>query len=364
MVRIRLRRQGAKNQPSYRIVVIDQRKPRDGKYIENIGHYNPRTHPSSELVKEGRALYWLSVGAQPSDAVRRIFVHSGTWERFQRLCNGEALEDLLREAEANKLELPSQKTSRRFEDSEPQKPTIEADKEAPEPDTPAPADDDKTAEVDPDPISVADEPSQPDESETKEPLPDAPENTDGLYGDLNRHGKTELTEDPYPPDPVPDPTLRASRTHEDIREARRNEPAVEERHRQVLTKRWDGKDSDTRNFLKFQYNGKCQICGDVFAKLDGEPYFEALYIETYTTANWLDRPANTLCLCPNHFARFKHGSRVFEPDYRKQILAYAGPGVYEISLELCGKQERIRFSERHIIDLKALVEETAGSAAR
>jgi small subunit ribosomal protein S16 len=111
MVRIRLRRQGLKRQPSYRVVVTDQRKARNGSYLENIGHYNPRTRPATEIIAEDRALYWLSVGAQPSDAVRRLLEHTGTWDRFQRLRAGESLEDLVREAEENRAELPSQKTN-------------------------------------------------------------------------------------------------------------------------------------------------------------------------------------------------------------------------------------------------------------
>ena len=111
MVRIRLRRQGLKRQPSYRVVVTDQRKARNGKYLENIGHYNPRTRPATEVIEEERALYWLSVGAQPSDAVRRLLEHTGTWERFQRLRAGESLEDLVREAEENQPELPSPRTN-------------------------------------------------------------------------------------------------------------------------------------------------------------------------------------------------------------------------------------------------------------
>jgi len=111
MVRIRLRRQGLKRQPSYRVVVTDQRKARNGSYLENIGHYNPRTRPATEIIAEDRALYWLSVGAQPSDAVRRLLEHTGTWERFQRLRAGESIEDLVREAEENRPELPSQKTN-------------------------------------------------------------------------------------------------------------------------------------------------------------------------------------------------------------------------------------------------------------
>lgn len=111
MVRIRLRRQGLKRQPTYRIVVTDQRKARNGSYLENIGYYNPRTRPATEVIAEDRALYWLSVGAQPSDAVRRLLDHTGTWERFQRLRAGESLDDLVKEAESTQTELPSPKTN-------------------------------------------------------------------------------------------------------------------------------------------------------------------------------------------------------------------------------------------------------------
>jgi small subunit ribosomal protein S16 len=110
MVRIRLRRQGLKRQPSYRIVVTDQRKARNGGILENIGYYNPRTRPATETIDEGRALYWLSVGAQPSEALQKLMEHTGTWARFQRLRAGESMEDLVKEAEENKQELPSPRT--------------------------------------------------------------------------------------------------------------------------------------------------------------------------------------------------------------------------------------------------------------
>jgi small subunit ribosomal protein S16 len=111
MVRIRLRRQGLKRQPTYRIVVTDKRKARNGGFLENIGYYNPRTRPATEVIDEGRALYWLSVGAQPSDALKQLMEHTGTWARFQRLKAGESMEELVAEAEANKQELPSPKTN-------------------------------------------------------------------------------------------------------------------------------------------------------------------------------------------------------------------------------------------------------------
>ncbi len=72
MVRIRLRRMGAKKKPFYRIVVADQQAPRNGGFIENIGTYDPMTNPETVKIQTERADYWLSVGAQPSEAVARL----------------------------------------------------------------------------------------------------------------------------------------------------------------------------------------------------------------------------------------------------------------------------------------------------
>jgi small subunit ribosomal protein S16 len=73
MVKIRLRRTGKTKQPSYRLVVADSRSPRDGKFIEIIGHYNPVRQPKVLEINGDRARYWLSVGAQPSDTVTHLF---------------------------------------------------------------------------------------------------------------------------------------------------------------------------------------------------------------------------------------------------------------------------------------------------
>ena len=72
MVVIRLRRTGKTKQPSYRLVVTDKRSPRDGKFIEIVGHYNPIRQPKELVVKNDRVRYWLSVGAQPSETVVRL----------------------------------------------------------------------------------------------------------------------------------------------------------------------------------------------------------------------------------------------------------------------------------------------------
>lgn len=82
MVRIRLMRVGAKKQPSYRLVVADQRAPRDGRFIEIIGHYNPRTDPPTVEVNTERAIYWLRQGAQPSEPVARLLDKAGVMSQF------------------------------------------------------------------------------------------------------------------------------------------------------------------------------------------------------------------------------------------------------------------------------------------
>lgn len=84
MIKIRLRRMGAKKRPSYRIVVAESSSPRDGKFIEIIGTYDPLTEPSTVRLNEERARHWLSVGAQPSETVRDIL-------RRQNLVEDDAL---------------------------------------------------------------------------------------------------------------------------------------------------------------------------------------------------------------------------------------------------------------------------------
>ena len=88
-VRIRLMRMGKKKTPSYRVVVTDGRKPRDGRYIEQIGRYDPLAEPSLIEIENDRAVDWLVKGAQPSDRVRKLMEISGAWTRY-RVMAGKA----------------------------------------------------------------------------------------------------------------------------------------------------------------------------------------------------------------------------------------------------------------------------------
>ena len=81
MLRIRLSRIGKKKQPAYRLVVADQRAPREGAFLKIIGHYNPRTEPVTLVVKEDEAVYWLQKGAQPSETAAKLLTRLGVMEK-------------------------------------------------------------------------------------------------------------------------------------------------------------------------------------------------------------------------------------------------------------------------------------------
>lgn len=83
MLKIRLRRTGARNQPSYRVVVADSRAARDGAFVDHLGHYNPRTEPPTLSIDEEKALKWIRQGAQPTDSVKQLLRTLGTLERTE-----------------------------------------------------------------------------------------------------------------------------------------------------------------------------------------------------------------------------------------------------------------------------------------
>ena len=382
MVRIRLRRQGLKGQPTYRVIVTDQRKPRNGGYLESIGHYNPRTRPATEVIDEARALYWLCVGAQPSDAVRRLLEHTGTWCRFQRLRAGENIDELVKEAKENQPELPNPKTNYPSPgDGEGKKRRIEPSEPTPPPTTEDPAGD-NTDEPRSEPGGSIEEnnsalsggsqedndldSSDPDNSPSL--LEDENETAGvdfpaSLHNAFNRPGETQLSDpETLAPRPLPDPDHRSKRKKEELEEAIRNEPDKEARFKLKESRKWESKDKATREFLKQEYAGRCQICGFTFPKRDdGNPYFECIYIVPYTEARWLDDPADVLCLCANHAAMFRHGAS--KADILDQIKSYIksykkDDPHHDVNVQLCGKSETIRFTRRHINDLKDMVEVT------
>ena len=104
-VKLRLMRVGKKKQPTYRIVAADSRSPRDGRFIEIVGTYQPRSEPSEITVKNDKALEWLAKGAQPTETVRKLFVISGVWSEFEATKTPKA--DRTRPARTRKAERKS-----------------------------------------------------------------------------------------------------------------------------------------------------------------------------------------------------------------------------------------------------------------
>lgn len=80
-VKIRLKRMGARHDPFYRLVVADARSPRDGRFIDEIGYYDPTTEPATVKIHEDKALHWLQRGAQPTDTVRSLFTRHGIFDK-------------------------------------------------------------------------------------------------------------------------------------------------------------------------------------------------------------------------------------------------------------------------------------------
>ena len=165
--------------------------------------------------------------------------------------------------------------------------------------------------------------------------------------------------DPPPPGLVKNPGKLLAGLMQDIKR-RRTEVTV---HR--TSANWgsrkiaESKDPDTRAFLRAEYNGRCQICNETFPQRNGEPYFEGVYLVSIRKFGWIDYPGNILCLCATCAAKFRYGS-VEADDILGQIQTFCqsregSAGDLTIEIRLCGELERIRFTERHALRLKAMI---------
>ena len=126
MVRIRLRRVGARHQPSYRIVAAEKEDPATGDFLEILGHYNPRTRPATVDLDEARFFHWMRNGAQPSDSLVKVLKTYGTWERWDRVRAGEPVEAVLASAGSQ----PAADLRTRRDDTLSSKPSKKAQKAA------------------------------------------------------------------------------------------------------------------------------------------------------------------------------------------------------------------------------------------
>ena len=106
-VKIRLSRFGAKKQPTYRIVVAEEHSKRDGRIVEKIGQYNPRTDPPTVVMNEERTKYWLSVGARPTDAMGPILKRAGISDKYVKMHAARKSKSAAKEEAEKKPEAPA-----------------------------------------------------------------------------------------------------------------------------------------------------------------------------------------------------------------------------------------------------------------
>ena len=167
---------------------------------------------------------------------------------------------------------------------------------------------------------------------------------------------------------VQNPSRRRDRTSESIAADIETEGKQGARSYFATVKKWKGKNDQVRVNLTEWYRGQCQICDKTFTQSNGEPYFEGLYLVSHTTAEWIDRVGNVLCLCPWHSAMFQFGPKEVDEDVIQQILrlkvqAEGGDGQLAIKLRLCGANVEIKFGESHLIDLQEMIKKSQESAA-
>ena len=157
---------------------------------------------------------------------------------------------------------------------------------------------------------------------------------------------------------VNNPERRRARVRETLEDDKGLEPSADQRFRRVPRRVWESKDGAVRHFLLEQYDGHCQVCSATFAKRDGTPYFEGIYLVSRVHARWVDRPGNVLCLCASCSAKFLHGP-VEADDILDQVRSWRtrleGGDNSFLRLRLCGNDVVLTFAEKHLLDLQEMV---------
>ena len=174
-VKIRLMRVGKKKQPTYRVVVADERSPRDGRIIETIGHYGPRAEPSVVDIDGERALDWLRKGAQPSEAVQKLLTTSGVWATFEAEKSGPIVTKLNRRGYATGKAVPAKKKKKAGAEPEAAAPAESAAAEPAPVEDEAPAEASAATEAEAPPADAAVEDAAPAEAAADESEPAAAE---------------------------------------------------------------------------------------------------------------------------------------------------------------------------------------------
>jgi hypothetical protein len=178
---------------------------------------------------------------------------------------------------------------------------------------------------------------------------------------FNQNSKNHAEDDNdfFPSHETNNPERRRNKSYNSATEKIYQEPNPEERRIKTERSILEGPDPKTREFLSMQYYGKCQICGKTFKKKDGKNFFVATYIVPRVKARFLDNPANALCLCADHFAKWRHGEKKAEKIIDKIInfktVKEGGQEEPSFKIQLCDIDETITFTEKHLVDLQALI---------
>ena len=182
---------------------------------------------------------------------------------------------------------------------------------------------------------------------------------DELQKSFNRPGETELKKQVIDTGKVNDSDRRREKSFKRHKASFDSEPNPEERRRETTRTILEGPDEQVREYLSQLYSGKCQICGKTFPERDGKPFFIANYIVLRKFARFVDTPANALCLCADHFAKWQHGAVEAEGIIGQienfKTESEGGNTVPAVRIKLCGEECKITFTEKHLLDLQELL---------
>ena len=176
---------------------------------------------------------------------------------------------------------------------------------------------------------------------------------------FNRPGRTEVQSHIMDDGKVLNPKRRREKSSEEHHDRLRGGLSADDRRKQTIRMILEGPDPQVREYLFQMYGGKCQICNNTFPERDGKPFFVASYIVERQKSEGVDTSANALCLCADHFAKFKHGAIEGE-DILIQIEGFqteseGGNCKPILDVNLCGEKCEIRFKEKHLVDLQELI---------
>jgi len=176
---------------------------------------------------------------------------------------------------------------------------------------------------------------------------------------VNRLGRTEIQEQITDEGKVKNPENRREKSHEAHEKRLHDEPNPGQRRKDTMRTILEGPDEQVREHLVQWYEGKCQICNKTFPERNGQPFFVANYIVPRKRARFVDNPANALCLCADHFAKWQHGTVEVE-NILTQINSFRTETEGEnalpiVRIKLCGEECEIKYKEKHLLDLQELL---------